>query len=66
MSYRLQGESADFDFGLFRQGASEDFNTSIALSPLSSKLALAMAYSGASGGNQGSHGRGPGPRGHDA
>ncbi|MBN2026491.1 MAG: hypothetical protein JW854_07030 [Actinobacteria bacterium] len=49
MSYSLQGESPDFGFGLFQQVASMDYNTNIVLSPLSAKLALAMASNGAIG-----------------
>jgi serpin B len=48
-SYNLQAESSDFAFGLFQQVASGDYVDNIVLSPLSAKLALAMAYNGAVG-----------------
>jgi serine protease inhibitor len=48
-SYNLQAESGDFAFGLFQQVASGDYEDNIVLSPLSAKLALAMAYNGAVG-----------------
>ncbi len=48
-SYSLQAESSDFAFGLFQEVASDDYSGNIVLSPLSAKLALAMAYNGATG-----------------
>ena len=48
-SYNLKAESSDFAFGLFGQVASEDYGSNVVLSPLSAKLALAMAYNGAEG-----------------
>ncbi len=47
--YDLRAESADFAFGLFQNVTSSDYGNNIVLSPLSAKLALAMAYNGASG-----------------
>ncbi len=47
--YILRSESSDFAFGLFHGVASEDYSGNIVLSPVSAKLALAMAYNGASG-----------------
>jgi serpin B len=46
-SYNLKAESGDFAFSLFQQVASGDYEDNIVLSPLSAKLALAMAYNGA-------------------
>jgi serine protease inhibitor len=48
-SYILRTESPGFAFGLFHGVASEDYSGNIVLSPVSAKLALAMAYNGASG-----------------
>jgi len=48
-SYNLKAESSNFAFGLFGQVASGDYSANIVLSPLSAKLALAMAYNGAVG-----------------
>ena len=48
-SYDLRAESARFGFGLFRQVASQDSGSNVVLSPVSAKLALAMAYNGAVG-----------------
>jgi serine protease inhibitor len=48
-SYDLRAESAGFAFGLFHGIASDDYGANIVLSPLSAKLALAMAYNGAVG-----------------
>jgi serine protease inhibitor len=48
-SYRLRAEASDFAFGLFQQIASGDYGANIVISPLSAKLALAMAYNGAVG-----------------
>ena len=47
--YNLKAESSGFAFGLFAQVISEDYGENVVLSPLSAKLALAMAYNGASG-----------------
>lgn len=47
--YKLRAESGGFSFGLFGQVASEDYGQNVVLSPLSAKLALAMAYNGAAG-----------------
>ena len=38
-----------FDFALFRSIVSEDQNKNVVLSPISAKIALVMAYNGASG-----------------
>ena len=51
-SYNLQAESSDFAFGLFQQVASVGYEDNIVLSPLSAKLALALAYNGAVGGTK--------------
>ncbi|MBN2026492.1 MAG: serpin family protein [Actinobacteria bacterium] len=48
-SYNLRAESSGFAFGLFGQVMNEDYGENVVLSPLSAKLALAMAYNGASG-----------------
>lgn len=48
-SYDLRAESARFGFGLFRQVAAQDSGSNVVLSPVSAKLALAMAYNGAVG-----------------
>lgn len=47
--YELRAESAGFGFGLFRQVAAQDPGSNVVLSPVSAKLALAMAYNGAVG-----------------
>ncbi len=47
--YNLKAEDSGFAFGLFGQVMDEDYGENIVLSPLSAKLALAMAYNGAAG-----------------
>jgi serine protease inhibitor len=48
-SYILRTEHPDFAFGLFHGVTSDDYSDNVVLSPVSAKLALAMAYNGASG-----------------
>ncbi len=48
-SYQVDTGSYAFDFNLFRQAVKEEGATNLVLSPLSAKIALAMAYNGAEG-----------------
>jgi serine protease inhibitor len=48
-SYQPDTGSYSFDFNLFRQAVKEGGATNLVLSPLSAKIALAMAYNGATG-----------------
>jgi serine protease inhibitor len=48
-SYKPDTGNYSFDFNLFRQAVKEGGATNLVLSPLSAKIALAMAYNGATG-----------------
>lgn len=48
-SYQPDTGNYSFDFNLFRQAVKESGATNLVLSPLSAKIALAMAYNGADG-----------------
>jgi serine protease inhibitor len=48
-SYQPDTGNYSFDFNLFRQVVKESGATNLVLSPLSAKIALAMAYNGATG-----------------
>ncbi len=48
-SYQPDTGNYSFDFNLFRQAVKEGGATNLVLSPLSAKIALAMAYNGATG-----------------
>jgi len=49
LGYVADTYNAGFDFGLFQQVVSENYDANVVLSPFSAKLALAMAYNGADG-----------------
>lgn len=45
----VMNSQVGFDFALFRSVAAQDSTKNVVLSPASAKIALAMAYNGASG-----------------
>jgi serpin B len=48
LAARIETRAAGFDFALFREVYGEDGGENVCLSPLSARIALAMAYNGAS------------------